>query len=214
MSTQLDSIPAASPHAPLQEANMPANPFDLFTIWFSEVLAADIHEPAAMTLATATPQGRPSARVVLMRGFDQQGFCFYTNYQSRKGQELAANPWAALDFWWGKLGRQVRIEGRAAKLTAAESDAYFNNRPLGSRLSAIVSAQSQVIASREVLEEALHALEAEATDGVPPRPAHWGGYRVAPETIEFWQHGAHRLHDRLRYTRQAEGDWVMARLAP
>ena len=214
MSTQLDSIPAASPHAPLQEANMPANPFDLFTIWFSEVLAADIHEPAAMTLATATPQGRPSARVVLMRGFDQQGFCFYTNYQSRKGQELAANPWAALDFWWGKLGRQVRIEGRAAKLTAAESDAYFNNRPLGSRLSAIVSAQSQVIASREVLEQALHALEAEVTDGAPPRPAHWGGYRVAPEMIEFWQHGPHRLHDRLRYTRQAEGDWVMARLAP
>ena len=214
MSTQLDSIPAASPHAPLQEANMPANPFDLFTIWFSEVLAADIHEPAAMTLATATPQGRPSARVVLMRGFDQQGFCFYTNYQSRKGQELAANPWVALDFWWGKLGRQVRVEGRVAKLTDGESDAYFNSRPLGSRLSAIVSAQSQVIANREVLEAALHALEAEVTDGAPPRPAHWGGYRVAPETIEFWQHGAHRLHDRLCYTRQAEGDWVMARLAP
>jgi len=213
MSTQLDNLPEAS-HAPLQAADMPANPFDLFTIWFSEVLAADIHEPAAMTLATATPQGRPSARVVLMRGFDQQGFCFYTNYQSRKGQELAANPWAALDFWWGKLGRQVRIEGRVAKLTAAESDAYFNSRPLGSRLSALVSAQSQVIASREVLEEALHALAAQSADGTPPRPAHWGGYRVAPVTIEFWQHGTHRLHDRLRYTCHADGNWVMARLAP
>jgi len=213
MSTQLDNLPAAS-HAPLQAADMPANPFDLFTIWFSEVLAADIHEPAAMTLATATPQGRPSARVVLMRGFDQQGFCFYTNYQSRKGQELAANPWAALDFWWGKLGRQVRIEGRVAKLTAAESDAYFNSRPLGSRLSALVSAQSQVIASREVLEEALHALAAQNADGSPSRPTHWGGYRVTPETIEFWQHGPHRLHDRLRYTRQADSNWVMARLAP
>jgi len=214
MSTQFDSLPATLPHTPLLEADVPANPFELFTVWFAEVLAADIHEPAAMTLATATPQGRPSARIVLMRGFDQQGFCFYTNYQSRKGQELAANPWVALDFWWGKLGRQVRVEGRVAKLTDGESDAYFNSRPLGSRLSAIVSAQSQVIASREVLEAALHALEAEVTDGAPPRPAHWGGYRVAPETIEFWQHGAHRLHDRLCYTRQAEGDWVMARLAP
>jgi pyridoxamine 5'-phosphate oxidase len=199
---------------PLNEHDAPANPLLLFGAWLEEARTSPtVYEYSAMTLATATPEGRPSARVVLLRGYDERGFCFFTNYASRKGEELAANAWAALVFWWGSLGRQIRIEGRVAKLTPAESDAYYHSRPLGSRLSAWVSAQSQVIPNREVLEAGLRALEAEYADQAPPRPTGWGGYRVAPAVIEFWQSGRHRLHDRLRYRQQEDG-WVMERLAP
>lgn len=199
---------------PLDEHEAPATPFALFTTWFTEALESDIIEPNAMTLATATQAGRPSARMVLLRGFDVNGFCFYTNYESRKGQELAQNPYAALVLWWGKLQRQVRIEGAIHKLTAKESDTYFNSREVGSRFSAVVSAQSQVIPNRALLEEKLRVLETQHAHQPPLRPAHWGGYRVAPTVIEFWQSGEHRLHDRLRYTIQQNGSWVIERLSP
>jgi pyridoxamine 5'-phosphate oxidase len=214
MSNTGGGLPSANKRAPLSASHIASDPFDVFTHWFTEALASDVVEPNAMTLATATLDGRPAVRMVLLRGFDAHGFCFYTNYESRKGQELTVNPQAALLFWWGKLERQVRIEGSVEKLTAQESDAYFNSRPLGSRFGAIVSAQSQVIASRIVLEERLQALEAKYAHQPPPRPSFWGGYRVIPSVIEFWQSGQYRLHDRLRYTRQAAGIWVIERLSP
>lgn len=214
MSNPGDALSHTKPAASLDAGHLPVDPLVLFTQWFAEALAADIVEPYAMTLATATPDGRPAARMVLLRGFDARGFCFYTNYESRKGQELASNPQVALLFWWGKLERQVRIEGRVEKLTPAESDAYFNSRPLGSRFGAIVSAQSQVIASRTTLEERLRALEADYGNQPPPRPPFWGGYRVAPAVIEFWKSGQHRLHDRQRYTRQPDERWIIERLSP
>src|SRR5690606_7399856 len=155
-----------------------------------------LYEPNAMTLATADAQGRPSARVVLLKGVDERGFSFFTNYASRKGRDLAASPWAALCSWWGPLERQVRVEGQVEKLSEAESDAYFQTRPFGSRLSAWVSPQSQVIPNRQVLEERLAQLEAEYAGQDPPRPAYWGGYRLIPSAFEFWQGGLYRLHDR------------------
>ena len=199
----------------LQEDDVSASPLETFREWFQ---AAQDHEhvlePHAMTLATATPDGRPSARMVLLRSFDERGFCFYTNYKSRKGQELAENPQAALLLWWGVLQRQIRIEGGIEKLTAAESDAYYNSRPRESRLGAWASAQSQVIAGRHVLEAQLAELHAKYADVDPPRPPYWGGFRLVPAAIEFWQGGPHRLHDRLQYTRQDNGDWQIVRLSP
>ncbi len=186
-----------------------------FDAWFAQAVAApDVYEPNAMTLATASKAGRPSARMVLFKGVDAHGFRFYTNYASRKGQELAANPWAALVFWWGPLARQVRVEGSVEKLSAAESDGYYQSRPLGSQLSAWASAQSTAIPSRQTLEERLRELEARYAEHEPPRPPNWGGYRLVPESIEFWQGGEHRLHDRLCYRRQANGEWAIERLAP
>ena len=167
-----------------------------------------------MTLATATAKGHPSARVVLLKGIDQRGFVFYTNYLSRKGRELAANPRAALVLYWPALDRQVRITGRVSKLSAAESDEYFNSRPAGSRFSAAVSPQSSVIESRAALERKLAKLKAQYPGAAPPRPKHWGGYLVRPTEIEFWQQGEHRLHDRLRYRRLRNGSWNMEQLAP
>jgi pyridoxamine 5'-phosphate oxidase len=198
----------------LLEKDAPPDPLALFGEWLGGAVQAGIREPNAMTLATATPNGLPSARVVLLKGFDAHGFTFFTNYLSRKGRELAANPHAALCFWWGPLERQVRVEGTVERLPPEESDAYYHSRPLGSRLGAHVSAQSSVIAGRAVLEERLAALEAQYAGQPPPRPDSWGGYLVVPTMIEFWQGGPHRLHDRLRYTRQPGGGWLLERLSP
>lgn len=167
-----------------------------------------------MTLATATSEGKPSARMVLLKGFDARGFVFYTNYNSRKGRELQQNPHAALVLFWQPLERQIRITGRVTKVSAAESDAYFNSRPLGSRFSASISKQSSVIASRDVLLKKLKMIEEKYPKGDPPRPMNWGGFRVQPNEIEFWQGGKFRLHDRLRYRRLRDGSWSVDRLSP
>ncbi|NJN83357.1 MAG: pyridoxamine 5'-phosphate oxidase [Caldilineaceae bacterium] len=198
----------------LNEADAPASPLPLFQSWLTAAVDAGVYEPNAMCLATADPMGRPSARTLLLKGCDADGFVFYTNYESRKGRELAENPWAAMTFWWGELQRQVRIEGRVERVDAAESDAYFASRPRGSQLGAHVSAQSSVIPNRAALEARLSELESTYAATDPPRPPYWGGYRLRPESIEFWQGGPHRLHDRLRFTRQPDGGWIIERLAP
>jgi pyridoxamine 5'-phosphate oxidase len=197
----------------LAEADVDADPVVQFGRWFEQAEQAGLLEPTAMTLATATPDGRPSARMVLLRGFDERGFCFYTNYESRKGAELAANPRAALVFWWGELERQVRIEGPVAPTSRAESEAYFHSRPPGSQLSAAASPQSRVLADRAVLERRVAELAAGAADGQVPLPDFWGGYRLTHEVVEFWQGRPNRLHDRLRYCRAGDG-WKIERLAP
>jgi pyridoxamine 5'-phosphate oxidase len=201
--------------AALDEASIEPDPIRQFAAWYDAAVAAGVPEPEAMTLSTATPDGRPSARVVLLRGFDERGFCFFTNYESHKGRELAANPQAALTFHWAALERQVRIEGRAAQTTAAESDAYFTSRPSSSRIGAWSSPQSRVIADRAALEELFARFRAEHPDDTAiPRPAHWGGFRLVPERIEFWQGRPSRLHDRLRFRRDSGGAWLLERLAP
>ncbi len=198
--------------ARLAEKNAAADPFKQFDRWFREALEAQLPLPNAMTLATATAAGRPSARAVLLKGVDALGFVFYTNYASRKARELAANPHASLVFLWTELERQVRIEGAVEKVSAADSDAYFDSRPLGSRLGAWASPQSMVLPDRLTLARKVATI-ALRYGKHPPRPAHWGGYRVLPEAIEFWQGRRNRLHDRLLYTRQA-GGWNIKRLAP
>ena len=199
----------------LDEASIDRDPFRQFAAWYDAAVAAGIPEPEAMTLSTATPDGRPSARVVLLRGFDSRGFCFFTNYDSRKGRELAANPHAALTFHWAEFERQVRIEGRVERTTAAESDAYFHSRPSGSRIGAWSSPQSRVIPDRRTLEDLVNCFRAEHPDDTAiPRPAHWGGFRLVPERIEFWQGRPSRLHDRLQFRRDAGGHWLIERLAP
>jgi pyridoxamine 5'-phosphate oxidase len=196
----------------LDESASHADPVQQFQRWFDQALNAQLPEPNAMTLATVGADGRPSTRVVLIKGFDARGIVWYTNYESRKGRELAHNPHAALQFHWVELERVVRIEGRVEKASAEESDAYYASRPLDSRLGAWASPQSQVIASRAVLVAA--AAKAAAVHALhPPRPPHWGGYRLVPEAWEFWQGRKSRLHDRLRY-RRADGAWLRERLAP
>jgi pyridoxamine 5'-phosphate oxidase len=197
----------------LAEGDVDADPVVQFGRWYEQATHAGLLEPTAMALATATPDGRPSARMVLLRGFDERGFVFYTNYDSRKGAELAANPRAALVFWWAELERQVRIEGRVQLTSRQESEAYFRSRPPGSRLSAAASPQSQVIDGRAMLEERVARLASGYPDGEVPLPGFWGGYRLAHEVVEFWQGRPNRLHDRLRYTRAGEG-WKVERLAP
>ncbi len=200
----------------LDATDVDADPIRQFQTWFSQALDAQLPEPNAMTVATVDAEGRPAARILLIKGVDERGFVFFTNYDSRKGRELAARPHAALLFHWIELERQVRIEGRVEKTSDAESDAYYQSRPLGSRIGAWASEQSAVIDSRAQLEAREREISAQYGDA-PPRPPHWGGYRVVPDAIEFWQGRPSRLHDRIRYTRdsaQAGTAWRIERLAP
>jgi pyridoxamine 5'-phosphate oxidase len=198
--------------AGLAESDADADPLKQFERWFQDALAADLPLPNAMTLATAGEDGRADARIVLLKGIERDGFVFFTNYESRKGRELARDARACLVFFWSQLERQVRVEGRVGKVDSGESDAYFATRPLGARLSAWASAQSAQVESRAALEKSLEQMRARH-GSQPPRPPHWGGYRVLPEAIEFWQGRENRLHDRLLYRRSGEG-WARSRLAP
>jgi pyridoxamine 5'-phosphate oxidase len=199
--------------AGLSEAQADANPIKQFERWFEDALKAGVPLPNAMTLATVTPAGAPSARIVLLKGIEGGAFVFYTNYRSRKGRELDARSAACLVFLWSDLERQVRIDGRVEKVTAKDSDAYYATRPLGARLSAWASSQSEGVESRSVLESSVKRISQQYGDD-PPRPSHWGGFRVVPEVIEFWQGRADRLHDRLVYTRGGSAGWKIQRLAP
>lgn len=198
------------------ESHAAANPFDQFKEWWEEATSAEIDEVNAMTLATVDSNGKPSARIVLLKGYTHDGFIFFTNYESAKGQELAANPNAAILFFWKELERQIRIEGTVEKISEADSDAYFHSRPAGSRIGAWVSPQSKVIPGRNFLEENYQRLMLQYPDeNQVPRPPHWGGYIVKPESFEFWQGRSSRLHDRLRFTKNNESSqWLRERLAP
>lgn len=196
----------------LEEGDLPGDPIEGLTAWIADAKAADAPEPTAMCLATSSLDGQPSARFVLLRGLDARGLAFYTNYASRKGEELDDNPRAAAAFWWPVLERQVRVEGPVVRVPAEESDAYFADRPLESRLASAASPQSQEVPDRAALEGMVEALKTEHPDG-PPRPEGWGGFRIVPDRIEFWQGRPGRLHDRLLYTRTADG-WRVVRLAP
>ena len=199
---------------PLDECLVAADPIKQFHLWFEEAIAAGQLDPEAMTLGTSNREGRISGRTVLLKGCDERGFIFYTNYESRKGSELPPGAWAALTFYWAVLNRQVRIEGRVEKISAEESDAYFATRPRGSQLGAWASPQSRQIANRAELEDLMAEVEQRFIAGPPPRPPHWGGYLVRPESIEFWQGRESRLHDRILYTKIVEGGWEIGRLAP
>jgi pyridoxamine 5'-phosphate oxidase len=196
----------------LDEAHSAADPLEQFRVWLDQAIAAELPDPTAMTVATVGPQGRPSTRIVLLKGCDDRGLVWYTNYNSRKSRELEANPWVALQYHWPELERVVRIEGRVERTTDAESDEYYKSRPLDSRIGAWASPQSEVISSRAVLvtQAAKYAARFALS---PPRPPHWGGYRVVADLFEFWQGRPSRLHDRLRYRRDG-GQWIRERLAP
>jgi pyridoxamine 5'-phosphate oxidase len=198
----------------LDENSVDRNPIDLFRRWFDEAIASGSRLPDAMTLATASKDGKPSARMVLLKQVDEEGFVFFTNYRSSKGRELKENPQAALVFYWTQLDRQVRVEGSVERISRAESDDYFKTRPRESQLGAAASPQSEVIANRKVLEKSFRELDELYGGRAVDRPAHWGGYRLKPERIEFWQNRTGRLHDRILYELQADGSWAINRLAP
>lgn len=198
----------------LDESTIDRDPLVLFRSWLDEAIAAGIHLPEAMTLATATPEGKPSARLVLLKQADERGFVFYTNYNSRKAAELDANPQASLVFYWPQFERQVRVEGTVEKTSAAESDEYFKTRPRESQIGALASPQSQVIPSREYLQQQADELEEFYEGRDVNRPSHWGGYRLRAERIEFWKGRPSRLHDRIVYERQPDDSWTIKRLAP
>lgn len=199
----------------LREESCDTNPIAHFEDWLKQAQVAHLKEPNAMTLATVSADGKPSARIVLLKEVSDLGFVFFTNYSSRKGEELKTNPFCALTFYWAELERQVRVEGKATHVSRAESEHYFRSRPKGSRLGAVVSQQSRILAGRADLEQRLTQLEQQykGTDDVP-MPEDWGGYRVAPESIEFWQGRPNRLHDRLRYRKDDGGNWIIERLSP
>ena len=199
---------------PLREQDVAADPLSQFAAWYGEAEAAGLRLPEAVALATASPDGAPSLRMVLLKGFDEHGFVFFSNYMSAKGRELAVNPRAALLFYWDSLGRQVRITGPVARTSAEESESYVRSRPRESQLSALASPQSQTVESRSALEQRVTDLRQEFDDGELPLPMNWGGFRLAMETVEFWQQRHDRLHDRLLYRRSDNGDWVLERLAP
>lgn len=200
--------------ASLLESDVDTNPYQQFGKWFTEALKAEILEPNAMSIATANKKGLPSARIVLLKGFNEDGFVFYTNYESQKGKELEENPYAALIFFWGDLERQIRIEGVVEKVSEEESNQYFQSRPKGSQLGALTSPQSQTIPDRSFLENKLIALENDYQDKDVKKPSYWGGYRVIPNRIEFWQGRSSRLHDRIVYTQAENQTWRFERLAP
>ena len=211
--TDLAALRKSYERAELSEDASHADPLRQFAQWLTEAIRAKIPEPNAMTLATVDCSLRPSTRVVLIKGYDENGITWFSNYNSRKGQELATNPWAALQFHWVELERVVRIEGRVEKVSGEESDAYFATRPLNHRIGAWASPQSEVIAGRSII--VTRAVEYGLKFGLhPPRPAHWGGYRLQPDYWEFWQGRSSRLHDRIAYRLQADGDWLRERLAP
>jgi pyridoxamine 5'-phosphate oxidase len=198
----------------LLERDLDPSPIRQFEKWFADAVAANVEAPEAMTLATAAPDGAPSARMVLLKGVDHRGFVFFTNYESQKGRELAANPRAALVFYWTPLHRQVRVTGSVAQVSRDESERYFHSRPFTSQIGALASRQSTVLASREEFDECVAQLEANFADATVPLPPYWGGFRVSPETVEFWQGRANRLHDRLRYSRHGNNGWTVERLSP
>ncbi|GEM86398.1 pyridoxamine 5'-phosphate oxidase [Meiothermus granaticius] len=197
----------------LNSSDLDPDPLVQFGHWLEAAFAANLIEPGGMTLSTVGPEGRPSSRVVLLRGYSPEGLVFYTNYNSRKGRELAQNPWACLGFWWPALERQIRVEGRVERVSPEQSDAYFASRPYESQLGSAASPQSEEIASRAVLEERMARLREQYPQGVP-RPAHWGGFRLLPDRFEFWQGRKNRLHDRFVYTLEPDRSWRIARLAP
>jgi pyridoxamine 5'-phosphate oxidase len=213
ISSRLADLRKSYERAELSEDASNSDPLRQFEQWLNEAISAEVPEPNAMTLATVASDLRPSTRIVLIKGYDERGIVWYTNYDSRKGQELAGNPYAALQFHWVELERVVRIEGRVEKTSAEESDAYFATRPLDSRIGAWASPQSQVIANRTVLVTNAARYGAQYMLN-PPRPPHWGGYRLVPSEWQFWQGRKSRLHDRLRYTQQPSGEWLRERLAP
>lgn len=198
----------------LSEHELAGDPIAQFQLWFDQAAEAGLPQPNAMSLATASADGRPSVRMILLKGIDAHGFTWYTNYESRKAEELDANPWGALLFFWEAFHRQVRVEGRVERIPAEESDEYFASRPFGSQIGALASPQGQVIAGRAALDARVEQLAAEYAGRSVPRPAHWGGYRLRPISFEFWQGRVNRLHDRLRYRQDDTGGWLVERLAP